>query len=104
MKRSEREVIKEWFQTIFKAWEKTNDLEVHFHYRPSSRIRRRPVTLRYRSVLGSKPSVRTGRGTVSIRYSKVLCSRPSSRPGRRPLTLRYINIIDNIPSSMMRRR
>jgi hypothetical protein len=28
MKRSEREVIKEWFQNIFKAWEKTNDLEV----------------------------------------------------------------------------
>ena len=29
MKRSEREVIKDWFQNIFKAWEKTNDLEVH---------------------------------------------------------------------------
>jgi hypothetical protein len=28
MKRTEREVLKDWFQNIFKAWEKTNDLEV----------------------------------------------------------------------------
>ena len=28
MKRSEREVIKDWLENIFKTWEKTNDLEI----------------------------------------------------------------------------
>ena len=28
MKRSEREVIKEWLENIFKTWERTNDLSI----------------------------------------------------------------------------
>ena len=28
MKKSEKEVIKEWLENIFKTWEKTNDLEI----------------------------------------------------------------------------
>ena len=28
MKKSEREVIKEWLENIFKTWEKTNDFQI----------------------------------------------------------------------------
>ena len=38
MKKSEREVIQDWLENIFKSWEKTNDLEVTlFKFTPLKR-------------------------------------------------------------------
>ena len=38
MKKSEREVIQDWLENIFKTWEKTNDLEVTlFKFTPLKR-------------------------------------------------------------------
>ena len=35
MKKSEREVIQDWLENIFKSWEKTNDLEIRvFKFTP----------------------------------------------------------------------
>ena len=43
MKKSEREVIQDWLENIFKSWEKTNDLEIRvFKFTP---LKHEDVTL-----------------------------------------------------------
>ena len=56
MKRSEREVIQDWLENIFKTWEKTNDLEVTlFKFTP---LKRGDANL----VSGGEKVVRSGNG------------------------------------------
>ena len=75
MKRSEREVIQDWLENIFKTWEKTNDLEVTlFKFTP---LKRGDANL----VSGGEKVVTGGNGRNFAFSGEKRRPRPADDPG-----------------------